>query len=74
MYLSQGKASIRGSELKKMKESENVMTDKEFDDYMDEYIEDDYFPVLDEDDEMTLKELEEFMKGEVLDDERRTDL
>ena len=66
MYLSQGKASIRGSELKKMKESENVMTDKEFDDYMYEYIEDDY--------EMTLEELEEFMKGEVLDDERRTDL
>ena len=36
-----------------MKEPENVMTDKEFDEYMDEYVEDDYFPILDEDDEMT---------------------
>ncbi len=57
-----------------MEEPENVMTDKEFDEYMDEYVEDDYFPILDEDDEMTLEELEEFMKGEVLDDERGTNL
>ena len=57
-----------------MEEPENVMTDKEFDEYMDEYVEDDYFPILDEDDEMTLEELEELMKGEVLDDERGTNL
>ncbi len=59
---------------KSKEESKNVMTDEEFDSYIDENVEDDYFPILDEDEEMTLEELEELMKGEVLNDERGTDL